>query len=136
MALRVCKDREVLYPVTAKMLADDGSGSVVNVSFKVKYKLLSRQELREKMNVRMDLTDDIDSLREMIRKQSDPAELEKYDAWLSSHVTGWEDIDGEDGTPMPFTPENYAAVMNIISVATAIDSGLIKASQEEPVKNS
>ena len=135
MALRVSKDREVLYPVTAKMLSDDGSGKAVDVTFKVKYKLLSRQELRDKLNVRMELTDDIDSLREMIRKQSDPAELKKYDVWLAEHVTGWEDIQDENNNPMPFTAENYAAVMNIIPVATAIDAGLIKASQEEPVKN-
>ncbi|MBD3609381.1 MAG: hypothetical protein HUJ30_02425 [Gammaproteobacteria bacterium] len=133
--IRINSSNEILYPVTAHML-ENGTGKTKEHTFKIRYKLLSRTELREQLNKQVNIaTDNIDSLREAIRKQSDPKELSRHDAWLKSHINGWEDILGEDGEPLEFNDENYQLVMNIIPIASAIDNGLMAASREEPAKN-
>lgn len=138
MALRVCKDREVLYPVTAKMLSDKGDGSVVDVKFTVTYIPLSRKEYRDKMRELNGVGVDQEelSMREAIRQMYDEEKLSEYDAWLRKHVVGWgNDVIDEDGEPIPFSDENYAMLMDIIPVGNAIDTGLWACTREEPAKN-
>jgi hypothetical protein len=137
MALKIPKSREVLYPVKARMLKDDGSGEAVDVPFKVKYLPMSRSEFRAKMRElnANEADHDDTSPRELIRQMYDEKKLSEYDDWLASRVVGWDDVDDEDGKPIPFTRENYEKVMEIAPVASAVDFGLWNCSREEPAKN-
>lgn len=38
------------------------------------------------------------------------------DEALKTVVIGWDDVTDDDGNPLPFTPENFSAFLNVVSV--------------------
>ncbi|MDW5417746.1 hypothetical protein R6242_14340 [Iodobacter sp. CM08] len=64
-------------------------------SFKFEFKRLSAEELEQRTGV-------------------DSKELMKD--FLSDVVTGWDGIAGEDGEPLPFTADNFKALLQVSGV--------------------
>lgn len=126
---KLAKQREVLWPVTIEVPDDGGSGVVTPVQIKVRYKLLSRTEMRESI--------------ELARKQADGAApmseeaVRADDAWFAARVTGWEDVvDADSGAAIAFSGEALAAMMDVPYVAKALVAGLWEASRGAAAKNS
>lgn len=49
-----------------------------------------------------------DALNKLLKLSVDEA--------LKAVVIGWDDVTDDGGNPLPFTPENFAAFLNIVSV--------------------
>lgn len=127
---KYAKIREVLWPVTLSIPRDDGSGEVDNVSIKVRFKLLDRSEMAELMTRAGEYSESITAAQ-----IADDMALSDRD--LCSRITGWEGVvDADSGEPIPYSPENAAALININYVRAAIDAGLWEASRGAPAKNS
>lgn len=126
---KLAKQREVLWPVTIDVPAEDGSGAVKPVQIKIRYKLLSRTEMREAIEV---AKQQAAAGGEMTEEQA-RADGE----WLAARITGWEDVvDAETGGPAEFSAEALAALLDVPYVAQPVASGLWDASRGAPAKNS
>lgn len=110
---KFARNREVLWPVTVRVPREDGSGAVEQMEAKVLYQLLSKTELRD-----------------MTQAKIDTSEL------LQKKVRGWEGIiDADTAAPLPFTDENLAALLEIPFVHQAVLVGLTQASVGAERKN-
>lgn len=126
---KLAKQREVLWPVTINVPAEDGSGAVTPVQIKVRYKLLSRTEIREAIDV---AKQQAEKGGEMTEEQ-----VRADDEWLAARITGWEDVvDAETGAPVEFSAEALAALMAVPYVTPGLAKGLWDASRGAPAKNS
>lgn len=130
---KFAKNREVLWPVEVSSPVD--GGSVDKFVVKICYKLLTQSEISTRVRDEMDMmrhADDIDKSMASISE----TELAKRNQDLMDHIVGWEDIaDADSGEPLPFTPENVAAVLDLPYARPAIGKGLLDASRGAPVKN-
>lgn len=121
---RFAKNREVMWPVTINVPAD--GGGVIEVKISVRYKLLTRAEMREAVGA-----------AQKAGGNATAEDMRKDDAWLAERITGWEDVvDDSTGDPLAFTPDNLAALLNEPYVAAAIGAGLWEASRGAAAKNS
>ena len=131
---KFAKKRQVLWPVTAQVPADDGSGAVRDVTFRVRYLLMTREELATVARQSLDLmrAGDIDSQIEAMSEER----VRESVALMQRHVVGWDGISGEDDQPLPFTADNLNALLAVPYLHRAIASGLSDASVGAPAKNS
>lgn len=121
---RFAKSREVLWPVTINVPVD--GGGVSEAKIRVRYKLLSRTEMREAVNIARKA--DGNATEEQVKQD---------EAWLADRITGWEDVvDDATGDALAFTPDNLAALLEESYVAAAISAGLWEASRGAAAKNS
>lgn len=117
---KLAKERQVLWPVTVQVPEDGGPQAV---DIQVRYRLLTRSELKALAGALAGVSGDTDAL------------LAELDARLSDRITGWEGIADEAGKPLPFTPENMAAVLDVPYLRDAIEQGLYAASRGALAKN-
>lgn len=108
---KLAQQNEVLWPVTVQVPQDGGTTKAVEIS--VRYRLLTKTDARD-------------------MKAMDDAASEQA---LLSHITGWEGVADMAGNPVPFTPDNLAALVEHDYVARAIVLGLYQASKGAPAKN-
>lgn len=132
--LRVSKKREVLYPVTVRQLKGDGSGDVIDAEIKIRYRLLTKTEIQER--VREDLARGQNS-REVLLNGYDAKRIKEYWQFVTDHVTGWEGVvDDETGEDIPFSRDAFKALLDSsVAFSEAVDTGLWQASREVPPKN-
>ena len=114
------RQREVLWPVTVAVPADGGPQAV---EIQIRYRLLTRSELRALAGAIAEAQGDTDAL------------LGTLDARLAERITGWEGIAGEDGQPLPFTADTLAALLDQPYLREAIERGLYAASRGALEKN-
>jgi|GEM_PF-1009668 len=124
---KYAKNREVLWPVVIQVPQD--GGTVQEVTVKVRYKLLTRNEMAAAVRDAGDIKD----TGGMIEQER----LDATDNWLVDHITGWEDINDTDTqSPLIFSREMCLELMQSPYVRNAIDAGLWEASRGAQVKNS
>jgi hypothetical protein len=93
------------------------------VEIRIRYRLLTRGELRALAGEIREAEGDADAL------------LGKLDARLAERITGWEGIGDEDGAPLAFTADNLAALLDQPYLREAIERGLYAASRGALEKN-
>ena len=132
-------NRQVLWPVVVHIPRDDGSGEGLEAQVKIRYRLLTQAELTARAR------EDLESARvvggdqtvvEGLLAQISPERIEQRLQELKDRITGWEDFADEQGEPLPFTPENLAAVLDVPYLRGPIERGLVEASQGARAKNS
>lgn len=109
---KFAKQKRVLWPVWISEPADDGSGSTDDKQIKVLFELMTRSEAR---NVE--------------------ADLDKANDVLPAKIKAWEGIVDDCGEPVPFSPGNLAAILDVPYIERALAIGLIQASNGAPAKN-
>lgn len=127
MQLRILKDPAVTWPVKVAVPADEGK--VEDVSIKVRLRLLQDSTLKDDMAA-IGLALAMPNGAGITEALVNQAALTLGDK-VEEHVLGWEGVVQEDGAPMPFTPENRKAVLNLIFVRRAILGALLRASRGE-----
>lgn len=135
--LKINHSREIWYPITVKLLREDGKGSE-SVEFEIRYHLLTRKEARDKTKEALRETKTLSDLgqREQLLESMDQARLDTYDAWLRSRVKDWRGVCDMEGQPILFSDETLKAAMDSsTTIAQAIDVGLFNASRDQPAKN-
>lgn len=139
---KFAQNREVLYPVVIRQLDESGSGKRVEHEIKIRYRILTRQELRDLLAPDADagqtegLTDS-ERLKAALNRALDPERLRESDEMVISHVTGWEGIvDADTEEPIAFSSDVLRAMMaSSTAFAAAVEQGLFEASREAPAKN-
>ena len=101
---------EVWWPVTVSKPADGGP---VEVQIELRYRLMD--------------TDQAKAMRAMDDEQAHEEILDR--------ITDWRGVLGRDGSPLPFSRANLAALMKLPYVGTSAGVGLYQASRGAPVKN-
>ena len=141
---RFAAKRLVLWPVTLKQMTASGDG-MENGSFYLLLEPLTRGENRklhantlEKMLTRV---------KGMIANGAKPEEYEAlaaeterverdHEAVLLEKVRGWRDVTDEDGQPVEFTRERFAALIEYPDAYQAALAALAEATKEALAKNS
>lgn len=109
---KFAKQKRVLWPVWISEPCDDGSGNTEDREIKILFELMTRSEAREV-----------------------EADLDKANDVLPAKIKGWEGIVNEKGDPVPFQPDNLAALLDVPYIERALAIGLIQASNGAPGKN-
>lgn len=111
---KLAAKRVVLWPVTVKAPREDGSGEVDEVGVRLRFELLTTDEL--------------------VRRAEGASEDV---ALLKRKIRGWEDIADSDGNPLAFNDANLEAALAIPYVRLAFILALLEASSgRAAVKNS
>lgn len=113
------KERIVTWPVTIRVPSADGSGSTHEHEAKIKYLLLTKDDIRHIA----DIAGNDEKIFDVYRK----------------HIIGWEPFatDENTGTPIEYSSENLRALLAIPYIETALSFGLMQASNgRAAVKNS
>lgn len=136
---RVNTKREVLYPVTINTVKVDGSGEAEPLRIKVRYRLLSRDEMRRQLAEQMKQVSEggDGEYAKALRRSLDDEQVKLRDSDLADHVLDWEGIvDDASGDPVPFSREVLLQLLGEYSAfSAALHEGLWSASKELPVKN-
>ena len=144
------------WPVTLAQPADDGE--FAEVTLRVKFERLTKPELSQLQAA--ERTQVFDNLSVQLRKaaaqggvakegvamdvERDRSKVEdelaaadaKRHAMLMARVKGWGDQIVENGTPVAFSPEVLAALLDIKPVFTAFWKGLLECSENARPKTS
>lgn len=134
---KFAKKRVVLWPTEIPVPMDDGTGRVDTVTARVRYQLLTQEELE---TFALEELRDIASTQDLdatLASLSDAAR-EKRRQRLKEHVVGWEEADfvDERGTPMEVNDANLDSLLSISYLRAAFQAGLVQASRGAPAKNS
>lgn len=109
--LKIIPRDSVLWPVKVYVARDDGSGKTDEHIIKVRYRLLSVEELKKV-------------------KDSDEPALD----FIKRNVLGWEDIADENG-PLEYSQAKLDMVMNIPYLSNAISNTFWTAQVKATEKN-
>lgn len=137
---RFAPQREVFYPITLERLREDGGGTY-EVTFKIRYRLLTRGEMRRLLRETLQPPGQDDAPAEGAMRASLAAALDdegiaRHDAEVLDRVTGWEGIAGEAGAPLEFSRATLVAMMEAdAQFARAVERGLWDASRGAPRGN-
>lgn len=136
MAYILATKREAWWPIKVASVVDDEKGGLTEFEIRLRYRLLTRTEQRERMDRDLKLLDDTnrDSLAARIRLRM-RGNHEDTD-FLLDRVVDWEGPVFPDKRPVPFTRENLEAACEDPRFFKAAFDGLYEASEEVPRKNS
>lgn len=116
---KFAKNRRVLWPVTIKEPAADGSGTVDEKKALLLFELFT--------------DDEISAITKQLKDGEHKPIILGY---LRDKIKGWEDIeDEESGEAVAFNPGNLSALLAVPYIRAAFDIGLWEASTGAPAKN-
>ena len=129
---KVNRTREIFYPIKLNVLKEDGSGTVDEVTIKIKYKLLTRKELKAWLDESKKALLDAD-----VKDTDFNVLLDKEESFVVERVTDWDGlIDESTNEKITFAKELLISAMEeSTQFASKVVAGLYAASQDEPVKN-
>lgn len=129
--------RIILWPVPLRMLREDGSGTVDETQVRIRYLLLTQEELDEYSREAIEAIAKYGNVEHALEAMT-PGEIEKRKKWLKHHILGWADgeIANENGEPLEGTQENIDALLSVPYLRQDLVNGLIEASRGAPAKNS
>jgi len=129
---KVNTKRELFYPIKINQLKEDGSGEVNEITVKIKYKLLTRKEMRELVErsqeaIKIAANSDKE-INDLLSEDEDD---------VIDRITDWDGIiDAETNKAMPFSRAALLAVMeDSHQFSSKVIDGLYFASRDLPVKN-
>ena len=136
----VNKERKVWWPIEGELVAPDGGTS--KFSFDVQFKLLTRQQMREKLRTSNKAANELKEISSVLQMENvlenilDEDKTEESDRFILDHCCDWRKIVDEDENETPFSIDAIKALMDRYpSISLKIETGLWNASMDAPTKN-
>lgn len=128
--------REVWWPIEVAVVKDDGEGTIEYAQLKLRYKLLTRDEMFDRYEREFKALSRENSDRMVDRILARFRNEKEEQDFLVERVVDWKGPVDQHGNAIPFSRQNFEAVLKADPrFFPAAFDGLIKASQEAPRKN-
>jgi hypothetical protein len=134
---KLVKNLTTWWPVTVFEPDDSNPGSLVERKFQAQFVIRSREEVKELQEARDALVNELPGSDEYLADfKAATTKANEINAAIEAHdrkifhlnITGWKDVvaEGDDETPMLFSPEALDMALNLDRVRL----GLVKAYEE------